>query len=74
MDRLELDVMVEGDPRLANIYSVIVVADGREPEGARAFRDWLLSDAGRRAIAGYGRRKFAAPLYEPLAGGEPALR
>ncbi len=64
---LELEVLVEGDPRLLNVYSVIVVADAREPEGARAFTDWLTSEAGLRVIAGYGVESFGVPLFHPAS-------
>ncbi|KPK78394.1 MAG: tungsten ABC transporter substrate-binding protein, partial [Gemmatimonas sp. SM23_52] len=35
-DRLELSVLVEGDPALRNQYSVIVVRGAANPDGARA--------------------------------------
>jgi tungstate transport system substrate-binding protein len=66
-ETLELEVMVEGDPRLLNVYSVIQVADARQPDGARAFADWLRSDAGRRSIAAYGRERFGASLFKPIS-------
>jgi tungstate transport system substrate-binding protein len=64
-ETLELEILVEGDPRLRNVYSVIQVARAPEPEGARAFAEWMTSDAGRRAIAGYGRDRFGASLFRP---------
>ncbi len=64
-ETLRLDVLVEGDPRLLNVYSVIVADRARQPEAARAFADWLTSEAGRRAIESYGVERFGAPLFRP---------
>ncbi len=64
---LELDLLVEGDPRLRNVYSVIVVADARAPEGALAFAKWLTSDDGEAVITDYGVERFGHPLYRPVA-------
>jgi tungstate transport system substrate-binding protein len=64
---LNLEILVEGDPRLRNIYSVILVSRAREPDGARAFADWVSSVAGRRAIAGYGRERFGDSLFRPTS-------
>ncbi len=63
---LELDVLVEKDRRLLNIYSVIVVNDARNFEGAKEFAAWVSSEAGLNAIAGYGREQFGESLYEPI--------
>lgn len=64
-ETLRLDVLVEGDPRLLNVYHVIVVERAREPEAARAFADWLTSEDGRRVIGAYGVERFGAPLFHP---------
>ena len=61
----DLEVLVEGDPRLFNPYGVILVNPLRHPhvharEG-QAFIDWLVSDPGQAAIAAYrldGRQLF----------------
>ncbi len=58
-------MLVEGDPRLLNVYSVIIVDRGREAAGARAFANWLVSESGRRVIGGYGVERFGAPLFRP---------
>jgi tungstate transport system substrate-binding protein len=63
---LDLEVLIEGDPRLRNVYSVIRVAGAREPDGAVAFVDWLTSAAGREVIAVYGVERFGVPLYRPV--------
>jgi tungstate transport system substrate-binding protein len=53
----ELEILVEGDPRLHNPYGVIVVNPDKHPHvrvaDAQAFVDWLMSDTGQRAIAAY---------------------
>ncbi|HWP15512.1 MAG TPA: substrate-binding domain-containing protein [Xanthobacteraceae bacterium] len=56
-DRVRTQVLVQGDPRLFNPYEVILVDAKRHPHvnlaAANAFIDWLISEAGRRAIADY---------------------
>ncbi|MGD2217225.1 MAG: substrate-binding domain-containing protein [Gemmatimonadales bacterium] len=64
-DRLRLEVLVEGDPRLHNQYSVIVVADASNREGARVFADWITSAAGQDTIGGFGVERFGRPLFIP---------
>jgi tungstate transport system substrate-binding protein len=52
-----LRLLVEGDTRLHNPYSVIVVNPERHPHvnviEAQAFAGWLISETGQRAIAAY---------------------
>lgn len=67
-ETLELVVLVEGDPRLLNVYHVIVVSSAREVQGAEAFAAWLTSDEGRRAISEYGVERFGQPLFRPASG------
>lgn len=66
---LGLEVLVEGDPRLRNQYGVITVAGAANPQGARAFADWITGPAGQRVIAAYGVERFGKPLFQPNAGG-----
>ena len=53
----DLEILVEGDVRLANPYGVILVNPDRHPhvkaEMGRSFVDWLLSDTGQAAIAAF---------------------
>ena len=55
--RLELAVLSEGDPALANPYGVIAVNPARHPginaRGARELIDWLTSPEGQARIASY---------------------
>ncbi|MBC6405671.1 MAG: substrate-binding domain-containing protein [Rhodospirillales bacterium] len=67
-----LEILVEGDPRLLNQYGVILVnpahcRDVKAEEG-QAFIDWLLSPAGQAAIAEY--RVQGQQLFTPNAGDE----
>ncbi len=52
-----LAILVEGDPRLLNPYGVIPLDPKRHPhvrhKEAKAFVDWLTSDAGKAAIASF---------------------
>lgn len=66
-ETLDLEILVEGDLRLRNVYSVIQVDGAKEAEGARAFAEWVTSDRGRRAIAGYGRERFGLSLFRPVS-------
>ncbi len=56
-NRGDLKILVEGDKRLFNQYGVILVNPAKHPhvkkELGQAFIDWLVSDEGQRAIAGY---------------------
>jgi tungstate transport system substrate-binding protein len=56
-NRGELGIIVEGDTRLFNQYGVILVSPAKHPHVKQAdgqkFIDWLLSDAGQKAIAEY---------------------
>jgi tungstate transport system substrate-binding protein len=69
-NRGRLAVLVEGDKRLFNQYGVIVVDPARHPhvrkDLAQSFADWLVSDEGQRAIAGY--RVGGEQLFFPNAG------
>ncbi|NPA91260.1 MAG: extracellular solute-binding protein [Chloroflexi bacterium] len=66
-DTLTLQILVEGDPRLYNVYHVIVVNPDKNPninvEGARAFVDFLTSPQVQDIIRSYGVDKFGQPLF-----------
>jgi tungstate transport system substrate-binding protein len=64
-ETIDLHILAQGDPRLLNIYRVIVVSDARATEAAEAFASWLTSEDGRREIAAYGVERFGAPLFRP---------
>lgn len=52
-----LEIVVEGDPRLFNQYGIILVNPEKHPhvkaELGQTFLDWVLSDQGQQAIAGF---------------------
>ncbi len=54
---IELDVLCEGDPALANPYGVIPVNPQKHPhvkyDGAKEFAEWLVSERGQSVINGY---------------------
>lgn len=56
-NRGDLAILVEGDPRLFNQYGVILVSQAKHPhvkaKDGQIFIDWLVSDRGQNAIAGY---------------------
>jgi tungstate transport system substrate-binding protein len=66
-DRLNLEVLVEGDERLFNQYGVIPVAGANNPEGAQSFRDWITSPAAQALIGRYGTDRWDRPLFFPNA-------
>ena len=57
LNRRNLDLLVEGDPRLFNQYGVILVNPARHPHikaaAGHIFVDWLTSAAGQAAIAAF---------------------
>jgi tungstate transport system substrate-binding protein len=72
---LALQILVEGEPLLLNVYHVIEVSPARWPKvnarGARAFADFMVSPATQRLIGSFGVEKFGAPLFTPDAGKKP---
>ena len=66
-DSLALDILVEGDAVLFNQYGVIPVTGAANPEGARAFADWIVSADGQAVIETYGADTFGQPLFFPNA-------
>ncbi|MDP9371031.1 MAG: substrate-binding domain-containing protein [Chloroflexota bacterium] len=71
-NRVQLDVLVERDERLLNVYHVIAVNPERFPAvnaaGARAFADFLLAPETQRLIGEFGRERYGQPLFTPCAG------
>jgi len=62
-----LDILVEGDPVLLNIYHVMEVNPAKfakvNKDGAKAFADFLLSAEGQEIIKTFGKDKFGQPLF-----------
>ncbi len=72
-DKIALQIMVQGDPLLLNIYHAIEVNPAKFPgiintTGAKAFIDFMVSPATQTLIAKYGADKYGAPLFFADAG------
>jgi tungstate transport system substrate-binding protein len=69
---LNLEILVEGDGILLNIYHVIEVNPAKWPkvnaEGAKAFADFMVANQTQEMIKTFGVEKFGAPLFFPDAG------
>ena len=69
---LALEILVEGDKTLLNIYHVMRVNPERFPKvnakGATAFADFIVSPEGQKIIAEFGKDKYGQPLFFPDAG------
>ncbi len=69
---LQLDILVEGDAILLNIYHVIVVNPARWPKvnaaGGKAFADFMISKEVQDIVKIFGVDKFGSPLFFPDAG------
>lgn len=68
---LALDVLVEGDPSLVNVYHMMQVnpeKSGRiNAEAAAAFVEFITSSEVQDVIRGYGVDRFGQPLFVPDA-------
>lgn len=64
---LTLDILVQGDPALLNVYHVIQVNPEKFPkvnaDGAKAFSDFMVDTATQAIIAKYGLDKYGQPLF-----------
>ena len=69
---LGLDILVEGDAILLNIYHVIEVNPAKWPKvnaaGAKAFADFMVTKETQEIIKTFGVDKFGSPLFFPDAG------
>jgi tungstate transport system substrate-binding protein len=69
---LGLDILVEGDGILLNIYHVIEVNPKKWPKanfaGGKAFGDFMVSKETQAVIKTFGVEKFGSPLFFPDAG------
>ncbi len=69
---LGLDILMEGDAALLNIYHVIEVNADKWPkvnaEGAKAFADFMVNKKTQGVIKTFGVDKYSAPLFFPDAG------
>jgi len=69
---LGLDILVEGDAILLNVYHVIEVNPAKWPKvntsGAKAFADFMVTKETQEIIKSFGVDKFGSPLFFPDAG------
>ena len=70
-DNYKLDLLVEGDNSLLNVYHVITVNQSKWPkvnyEGALAFAKFMTDPATQETIGEFGVDKFGQPLFYPDA-------
>ncbi len=69
---LKLDILVEKDNSLLNVYHVITVNPGKWPNvnytGAMAFAKWITSAEIQTTIGEFGVQKYGQQLFVPDAG------
>ncbi|BCJ87120.1 substrate-binding domain-containing protein [Effusibacillus dendaii] len=69
---LNLDILVEGEKSLLNIYHVMQVNPDKFPkvnkEGAKAFDDFMVAPDTQKMIGDFGKDKFGQALFFPDAG------
>jgi tungstate transport system substrate-binding protein len=74
-DVIDLDILVEGDPSLLNIYHVMIINPERwlgiNLEGGRAFINFLISPKTQGMIENFGVDLYGQPLFVPDAGKNP---
>ncbi len=72
---LGLDILLEGEPLLLNIYHVIEVNPANWPKvntaGAKAFAAFMISKKTQEIIGKFGVDKYGSPLFFPDAGKKP---
>lgn len=70
-DNLQLDLLVEGNKTLLNVYHVITVNTHKWPkvnyEGATAFLKFMIDPATQEVIGQFGADKYGQPLFFPDA-------
>jgi tungstate transport system substrate-binding protein len=69
---LKLNLLVQGDAVLLNIYHVMEVNPKKWPKvnftGAKAFADFMVSKGTQEIIRNFGVDKYGSPLFFPDAG------
>lgn len=67
--RVQLEPLVQGDPILLNIYSIMEVNPAKSPKvnhaGAKSFADFLVSPEAQAIIKTFGVEQFGEPLFQP---------
>jgi len=71
-DTLQLEVLVEGDPSLLNVYHVITVNPDTWPKvnynAAVAFANFMVAPETQAVIGSFGVETYGQPLFIPDAG------
>jgi len=71
-NRIILQILIEGDRALLNIYSVMEVNPANGPRinsaGGKAFADFMVAPQTQKVIQNFGVEKFGQPLFVPVAG------
>ena len=69
--KISLEILLEGEAQLKNIYHVIEVNGKKWPrvnaEGARTFADFIVSREAQAIIRDFGVKSYGRPLYFPDA-------
>ena len=69
--RLAMEILLEGEPLLLNIYHVMVVNPAKWPKvnlaGAQAFADFLVSNQAQDIIGQFGKDRYGSALFFPDA-------
>ena len=69
---LQMDILVEGDGILLNIYHVIEINPAKWPKvnvaGGKAFADFMVAKETQEIIRTFGVDKYGSPLFFPDAG------
>lgn len=75
-DNYQLEVLVEGEPGLLNVYHVITVNPEKwtemNYEGALSFANFMVASETQAVISEFGKDKFGQPLFFSDAGRDPA--
>lgn len=76
MSGLDLEILVEGDAVLLNIYHVMTVDPAMwtkvNYKGALAFAEFMVREDAQKIIGEFGVDKFGMPLFFPDAGRDPS--
>jgi tungstate transport system substrate-binding protein len=71
-DNYQLEILMEGDNSLLNVYHVITVNQTKWPkvnyEGALAFANFMIDSATQDVIGQFGVDDYGQPLFYPDAG------
>lgn len=74
-DKLALEIVLEGDPILLNIYHVMQGNPDRfdrvNAEGGKAFVEFMVAPKTQAMIGDFGKDKFGESLFIPDAGKDP---